>query len=344
MKFKQLVLAGTFDHLHLGHKKFIKTSLKKTKMAFLGLTTSWINKNKDYSSSLQSYKTRQSDLYSFLTDNNLANKTKLFALDDPFGLSISNPKLEAIAATNESLTGVKLVNKKRKVNGLKPLPIILTDLIKASDNQRISSSRIRLGEIDRQGHVYKQLFLKNKSFFLPKKQRKYFKKPVGKLLKGSNLNLSWASLKALKKIKKTKPCLIITVGDITTHAFLLNNLPINLALFDQRCQRKPINLNLYSKLKNSLSYSDLVKNQPGTVSRQAINSFKKILPKIYIEKKQAAIQVNGEEDLLVLPLILLSPLNSLIYYGQPNQGLVEIKVTEKAKAKAVNLFKKLSIA
>lgn len=343
MKFKNLVLAGTFDHLHLGHQIFIKNSLQKTKTALLGLTTSWINKNKDYPFSLQSYKKRHYHLKIFLIKNNLFDKTKVFALNDPFGQSISNPEFEAIAATNDSLPGAKLVNKKRKIKGLKALPIVLTNLVKAKDKKRISSSRIRLGEIDRQGLVYKQLF-PQKILYLPKRQRQYFKKPIGQLLSGPAFKLAWASLKALKNIQKSKPPLTITVGDITTHAFLLNNIPINLAVFDDRCQRKPINLKLTEKLKSQAGFFSLVKNHPGTISFQAVNSLKKALPKAFIKNKLAIIQVRGEEDLLVLPLILFSPLKTSIFYGQPNQGLVQVTVTEKVKSQALNLLKKLSPA
>ena len=52
------------------------------------------------------------------------------------------------------------------------------------------------------------------------------------------------------------------------------------------------------------------------------------------------MQVNGEEDLVVLPLILLTPLNTIIYYGQPSEGLVKVIVSESIKDKAYNLVSK----
>ena len=43
--------------------------------------------------------------------------------------------------------------------------------------------------------------------------------------------------------------------------------------------------------------------------------------------------VDGEEDLLALPSILFAPLNAYVLYGQPNEGIVVVSVTESLKIK-----------
>ncbi len=43
--------------------------------------------------------------------------------------------------------------------------------------------------------------------------------------------------------------------------------------------------------------------------------------------------VDGEEDLLTLVAVLCAPENSLVVYGQPHEGIVVVKVTEKTKRK-----------
>ena len=50
------------------------------------------------------------------------------------------------------------------------------------------------------------------------------------------------------------------------------------------------------------------------------------------------IMVNGEEDLLVLPVCVYAPENSVVMYGQPNQGLVIVKVTPEIRNKAQKLL------
>ena len=52
------------------------------------------------------------------------------------------------------------------------------------------------------------------------------------------------------------------------------------------------------------------------------------------DKIKRQIIVKGEEDLAVLPCILIAPQETIILYGQPNEGLVYLKacdVVEKAK-------------
>ena len=43
------------------------------------------------------------------------------------------------------------------------------------------------------------------------------------------------------------------------------------------------------------------------------------------------IRIEGEEDLLTMPAILLSPLGTYIIYGQFEVGMVVVEVTEEIK-------------
>ena len=50
-------------------------------------------------------------------------------------------------------------------------------------------------------------------------------------------------------------------------------------------------------------------------------------------EKESLIFVNGEEDLLTYPAVLIAENNSAIIYGQPDQGKVIVKVDEDKKEK-----------
>ena len=50
------------------------------------------------------------------------------------------------------------------------------------------------------------------------------------------------------------------------------------------------------------------------------------------------IIVKGEEDLLVLPVVLFAPEKSVVIYGQPNEGLVIVKVNEEIRNKAKSIM------
>jgi len=50
------------------------------------------------------------------------------------------------------------------------------------------------------------------------------------------------------------------------------------------------------------------------------------------------ILVDGEEDLLALPTMLLAPLDTYVVYGQYNLGMVVVRITEEIKSLARNLL------
>ena len=77
-----------------------------------------------------------------------------------------------------------------------------------------------------------------------------------------------------------------------------------------------------------------VKNPQGTITQEAINAIQEAIQ----SKKQVNIVVDGEEDLLTLIVVLNAPLNALVIYGQPNKGIVVVKVTPQKKADAEKIW------
>ena len=77
-----------------------------------------------------------------------------------------------------------------------------------------------------------------------------------------------------------------------------------------------------------------VSNPPGTISAEA----QRILFQSIQKYKTLAIIVEGEEDLLVLPLMVQMPIGSVIIYGQPREGMVVITLTEERKNWAKNFI------
>ena len=55
-------------------------------------------------------------------------------------------------------------------------------------------------------------------------------------------------------------------------------------------------------------------------------------------KSPVRISVNGEEDLLVIPVCIYAPENAIILYGQPNEGLVIVKITSEIRNKTQKLL------
>jgi hypothetical protein len=58
-----------------------------------------------------------------------------------------------------------------------------------------------------------------------------------------------------------------------------------------------------------------------------------------LEEEGSLILVKGEEDLAVLPCIIEADWDSVVLYGQPDEGIVYVKVTEEKKFDAGTIIK-----
>lgn len=337
--FKHAVVAGTFDHLHQGHKQLLITALDSAQQISCGLTQPHLTKTKPLASLIQSPTKRRQTLARFLKNH---SSWSIFPLKTPLGPAPVSQQFDAIITSSATLPNIKRINHLRQQNQLKPLKPIIIDLIKSSDNQPLSSTRIRQGHINRQGFAYHQIFPKNQALRLPSLERHHFRQPFDTLLPGSPNNLGWSGLQAKQVLTKHSPLLTIAVGDIAVISLLQQNLPLNLAIVDLKTKRQP----LFSSLDKLGLHADphhLATNPASTLTPSLITSLRLSLkPSLKPQTIHQTILVKGEEDLAVLPAILLSPLNTAIFYGQPDQGLVYIRVTEEIKAKALNLLKKFT--
>jgi hypothetical protein len=53
------------------------------------------------------------------------------------------------------------------------------------------------------------------------------------------------------------------------------------------------------------------------------------------------IKVIGEEDLIALPLIAYAPIDSVILYGQPSEGIVVVRVMNRIQTRAKHLMRRI---
>jgi len=156
--------------------------------------------------------------------------------------------------------------------------------------------------------------------------RKALKNPIGILVKDQNV--SRANLLRFLSADSY----IITVGDATTEKMLYFNLIPSLQIVDGLEKREK------RKTPQSSAAKLFCDNPPGEITTQSIDTIRKA----FGLKPPVQIVVNGEEDLLVIPACIYAPQNAVVMYGQPNEGLVVVRVTDELrnKTKAIlNLMK-----
>ena len=150
-KYTKVCLGGTFDRIHIGHEKLLKIAFEVGEEVIIGLTSDTKAKKGGGNEKLSSFKNRYTNLETFLTkkfDNNFS----IVKLNDDWGPGALDEDLDAIIVSEETEKVASELNKKRALEGLNPLDIVTVSLILDKKGEKISSTRIRNSEIDREGN------------------------------------------------------------------------------------------------------------------------------------------------------------------------------------------------
>lgn len=150
-KYTKVCLGGTFDRIHIGHEKLLKIAFDVGEEVIIGLTSDTKAKKGRGNEKLSSFKNRYTNLETFLIkkfDNNFS----IVKLNDDWGPGALDEDLDAIIVSEETEKVASELNKKRALEGLNPLDIVTVSLILDKKGEKISSTRIRNSEIDREGN------------------------------------------------------------------------------------------------------------------------------------------------------------------------------------------------
>jgi pantetheine-phosphate adenylyltransferase len=152
-RFKMIAVGGTFDELHRGHKTLLITAFKHGENVLIGLCTDEFAKKLRKNHEIASYEDRAKELEKFLSDLGVYTRAKIIPLSDPYGPAVTSAEIDAIVVSEETEPRARELNALRLKNGLRPLEIIVIDMVPAEDQIPISTTRIRRGEIDREGKL-----------------------------------------------------------------------------------------------------------------------------------------------------------------------------------------------
>jgi len=154
-------------------------------------------------------------------------------------------------------------------------------------------------------------------FTLPAARRHFFKSPFGELFRNISDAASLISSRT-----------VYTVGDVVTHNLVKSGINPSVAIVDGLTMRSPCR-----KDSPVIGRRIPVNNPAGTITDELIEAIRDA-----VANPPATIDVNGEEDLAVIPLVLAAPAGSVVIYGQPQEGVVVRVIDAAAKEKAQDLF------
>ncbi|QQG43888.1 MAG: pantetheine-phosphate adenylyltransferase [Candidatus Roizmanbacteria bacterium] len=332
-KFSYVALGGTFDRLHKGHISIIDFAFKIADKVIIALTVDDFIQNKLLSGQILPFEVRKSELENYLKLRSFYTKSKIISLHDAYGIALEDKKLEAIIVTKETKKNAIKINKLRKKNLLPDLKIIEVPLIKGKGAKVIRSSKIRAGLMNRHGDPYFQVFKRRKNIVITESLRKDLRRPLGFVVYQKNKSLLETAQVAINEIKKLKPVMVISVGDIISASLKKMGLTPDLTIIDLRSKRK----SLVSE-KKLIKFKNRLTNKPGSLNYKTTSFLRSRIKRMIYEDKKNQILIKGEEDLLALPAVFFAPLNSVVVYGQFDLGIVLIKVTEEIKQQLAGIF------
>lgn len=158
------------------------------------------------------------------------------------------------------------------------------------------------------------------------------KEPFGTLVKDNEV-----SIELLTEILKKAPK-VIAVGDTTTEKLVGFGFVPDISVTD--CKEKRVIKT--SKFEYPVDKTIHLQNKPGELSEQVVLEVRKLIVANAYDIKIRML-IDGEEDLVALPFLMYSPNDWVICYGQPNEGLVIVRVSDESKKKAVLIFNKVFI-
>lgn len=150
----RVAVAGTFGPLHDGHRALLGTALRAgDDGVVVGLTTDeFATATRDRS--VPGYAERERALRAAVADlDEWGRAVEIRPVEDEQGFAAADPALDALVVSTETDDELVEINRRRGERGLDPLDAVVVQLVRADDGERISSTRIARGEIDRHGNL-----------------------------------------------------------------------------------------------------------------------------------------------------------------------------------------------
>jgi hypothetical protein len=154
--------------------------------------------------------------------------------------------------------------------------------------------------------------------YLPEEKRIYFKAPFGTLFPDIS-----------DVLPLIRGSVVYAVGDVVTYRLLEHGVTPDVAVIDGHTMRSPCDR---SPIIHARRFH--VKNPAGTLSEELLGGLKQA-----VINTPALVFVEGEEDLAVIPLVMIAPEGVKILYGQPGEGIVMRTVDPGAKQQAGEMFR-----
>lgn len=143
-----VVLGGTFDHLHIGHKLLLTMGVLSARSAmWVGVTSTALLAKKEHREYIEPIDVRMARVRQFLRDVSQALGKSLalhvVPISDPCGPAGTLPDLDVLLVTEETVRGIEPIAAERAKHGVRPLHVYTVSLVHSAAAAKTGSTDIR---------------------------------------------------------------------------------------------------------------------------------------------------------------------------------------------------------
>ena len=143
-------MGGTFEPLHVGHKKLIDVAIKLGgKDVMIGITSDDMARMRIRS--VLPFEIRAENVRQYVLKK-YGFEPKIVKITNPYGRTLE-VDFEYLVVSPETYEMALKINEKRKQMGKKKINIVKVDFVLAENGKPVSSTRIKKGEVDRYGKL-----------------------------------------------------------------------------------------------------------------------------------------------------------------------------------------------
>ena len=165
-----------------------------------------------------------------------------------------------------------------------------------------------------------------KTLLLTGDLRQRLKNPLGELIRGTP---SVCNRSLMSVVQRESPTKVVLVGDRVSRNVIQSGVHADVVIVDNKEMRRDVKPFPFDerKLFRLANAQGSINSASWEIIHEAIGT------------RNSIVVVEGEEDLLALVAIVESPVGSLIVYGQPNEGIVLVRVSDQKKQEITQLIK-----
>ncbi|MHA2064234.1 MAG: DUF359 domain-containing protein [Candidatus Thorarchaeota archaeon] len=324
-------MAGTyalnlFDRFHLGHQALIDRLSDMPNPVAVVTGGEIVGRDLELQCIIQPIEERLARLKEYLADKELDSSitaTTMTLFDEVLSIDGATTFLMYQGPCCDDVRSSALDKRTRYDDVLDyPRPV------RAYDGNKLTSARVRRGEIDREGKKLRGT--KEPPRRLDFLQRDDLKSPKGDLYHEKD---GPPEERVASRIADENPKCVIAVGDVTTATLLEQDYVPDVSIVDGITKR--------GKFEGTFTGEQEYKfyNPAAVLFPEAWSTIDTAIR----DKKKSLLVVDGEEDLMGFPGVLLAPKRSVMLYGQPNAGIVWVPVNKENKSLARALLDKMPI-